>query len=312
MSQSVKFIFQQDAQRIFRYFTRTFGIRIVFFSSDGQEINVGDNRPPCRYCSLLRNTLGFEYKCHQTDRKKQLLAAANRRLVTYQCHAKMTEAIMPVYAAEKLIGFIMIGQFRISRKFEPPKWLKTSQNHVMLKQLAAAYREAPFYPPEMVKNILGLFAVLVEFIVGRHLINIKNSQPIERIIAYLDEHPEEMLSLTDAADLLRCSVSSLSHRFKETVNTSFKNYQLARKLDIADEYMDTQPELSIAQIARRLGFKDPMYFSRLYKKYRGKSPRYHRNSRRKQKTFSIKSRHGNYEEVWKLQGFCSADFLLSP
>jgi AraC-like DNA-binding protein/ligand-binding sensor protein len=288
MSRSVKFIFQQDAQRIFRYFTRMFGIRIVFFSSDGQEVNVGDNRPPCRYCSLLRNTLGFEYKCHQTDHKKQLRAAASRRLVTYQCHAKMTEAVMPVYAAEKLIGFIMIGQFRIHRTLKLPIWLK-SQGHAIVKQLAAAYKNAPFYPPEMVENILGLFTVLVEFIVSRHLINIKNSQSIEHIIAYLDEHPEEMLSLPEAADLLRCSVSSLSHRFKEAANTSFKNYQIARKLDAADEYMNTHPELSIAQITRQLGFKDPLYFSRLYKKYRGKSPRYQRNLRRKQRTIAIKA-----------------------
>jgi AraC-like DNA-binding protein len=94
----------------------------------------------------------------------------------------------------------------------------------------------------------------------------------EYILAYLNEHPEEMLSLTDAADLIRCSISSLSHRFKETAGTSFKNYQLTRKLDAADEYMRTSPELSIAQIAQRLGFDDPLYFSRLYKKYRGTSP----------------------------------------
>jgi AraC-like DNA-binding protein/ligand-binding sensor protein len=277
MSQSVKFIFQQDVQRIFRHFTRTFGIRIVFFSYDGQEINVGDNRPLCRYCSILRTTLGLEYKCHQTDRKKQLLAAQRRQLVVYQCHGKMTEAVVPVYAAEKLIGFIMIGQFRTQHTFKPPAWLKNSQNKATLRQLDTAYAKAPFYPQKMVENILGLFAILVEFIVTRHLINMKSNQAIEYIIAYLNEHPEEMLSLTDAADLLRCSVSSLSHQFKETAGTSFKNYQVTRKLDTADEYMRTSPELSISQIAQRLGFDDPLYFSRLYKKYRGTSPRYQKS-----------------------------------
>jgi len=277
MSQSVKFIFQQDVQRIFRCFTRLFGIRIVFFSYDGREINIGQNLPPCRYCGLLRTTLGLEYKCHQTDQNKQLLAAQRRQLVVYQCHANMTEATMPVYAAEKIIGFIMIGQFRTQRKFNPPAWLKSSQNQKTLKQLAAAYAEAPFYPPKMVENILSLFTILVEFIVTRHLINMKSNQAIEYILAYLNEHPEEMLSLTDAADLIRCSVSSLSHRFKEAAGTSFKNYQITRKLNTADEYIRTSPELSISQIAQKLGFNDPLYFSRLYKKYRGKSPRHQKH-----------------------------------
>ncbi len=278
MSQSVKFIFQQDVQRIFQHFTRTFGIRIVFFSYDGQEINVGDNRPPCHYCGLLRTTLGLENKCHQTDQKKQLLAARRKQLVVYQCHAKMTEATMPVYAAEKLIGFIMIGQFRTQQTFKPPAWLKKSQNQTTLRQLATAYIKAPFYSPKMVENILGLFAILVEFIVTKHMINMKSNQAVEYIIAYLNKHPEEMLSLTDAADLLRCSVSSLSHRFKETAGTSFKNYQIALKLDIADEYMRTSSELSIGQIAHKLGFEDPLYFSRLYKKYRGASPKHQKRA----------------------------------
>jgi AraC-like DNA-binding protein len=204
----------------------------------------------------------------------------------------MTEAVMPVYATEKLIGFIMIGQFRTKKKLELPLWLKRSQEKTVQRQLIAAYKCAPFYSRDMVENILGLFTVLVEFIVTKHLINIKNNQAVEHIVAYLDEHPEETLSLTEAADLIGCSVSSLSHRFKEAVNTSFKSYQIIRKLDAADEYMDTQPELSMAQIAKRLDFSDPLYFSRLYKKHRGKSPRYQRRIRKKK--LLIKMRHGQY------------------
>ena len=102
----------------------------------------------------------------------------------------------------------MIGQFRTHRTFTPPAWLKNSQNQATLRQLAAAYAKTPFYPAKMVENILGLFAILVEFIVTRHLLNMKSNQAIESIITYLNEHPEEMLSLTDAADLLRCSISS--------------------------------------------------------------------------------------------------------
>ena len=56
-----------------------------------------------------------------------------------------------------------------------------------------------------------------------------------------------------------------------------------------DEYMSTSPESSIAQIARRFGFDDPLYFSRLYKKYRGTSPSHKKLLRRKKcLTFSAR------------------------
>jgi AraC-like DNA-binding protein/ligand-binding sensor protein len=269
MLKLVKFIFQQDVQRIFHCFTQLFGIRIVFFSYDGQELKSGDNRQRCRFCSLLRDRLGFDAKCRTMDRKKQLLAAGKRKLVTYQCHGKMTEAIMPVYTVDRLIGFIMIGQFRTYKKFVPPVWLRRSQNSHALRQLKQAYYETPYYTKDVTKNILELFSVLVDFIITRHLISIKNSHTLDKLISYLNEHPEEMLSVAEAAEQIGWSASSLSHRFKEMTGKSFKQYQIALKLDTAEWYFRSSPELTIAQIAHRLGFDDPLYFSRLYKKHRG-------------------------------------------
>jgi len=54
---------------------------------------------------------------------------------------------------------------------------------------------------------------------------------------------------------------------------SFKKYQITRKIQKADELMVSCPENSIASIANLIGISDPFYFSRLYKKYRGYTPK---------------------------------------
>ena len=69
MEKSFKFIFQGDMQHIFKYFTDVLDVRIAFFSPQGQEIVVGDNRPICGYCRLLREHFGFEEKCLELDQK---------------------------------------------------------------------------------------------------------------------------------------------------------------------------------------------------------------------------------------------------
>jgi len=92
MSRTAKFIFQKDVQEIFNYFTRFLGIRIVFFSYDGQELTAGDDRLKCKYCRLLREKLGFENICIRLDREKQILAKKKRALITYKCHGGMIEA----------------------------------------------------------------------------------------------------------------------------------------------------------------------------------------------------------------------------
>jgi len=43
-------------------------------------------------------------------------------------------------------------------------------------------------------------------------------------------------------------------------------------LDKADEYFRNDAGMRVSEVASRLGFDDPLYFSRLYRKHRGVPP----------------------------------------
>jgi YesN/AraC family two-component response regulator len=132
----------------------------------------------------------------------------------------------------------------------------------------------------MVENILKLFSLQVEFIINSHLINIRNETAITKLIAYIDEHPEDTFSLEEAANLIFSSVSTVSHLFKKAAGMGFKKYQITKKLQKAEELLLSNPESSIALISKQVGISDPLYFSRLYKKYYGFAPKkYNRNRR---------------------------------
>jgi AraC-like DNA-binding protein len=68
------------------------------------------------------------------------------------------------------------------------------------------------------------------------------------------------------------SASALSHAFKRWTGRGLKRYQTELRLKTADELLASEPGLTIAEIARRLGYADPLYFSRLYRRHRGRAP----------------------------------------
>jgi len=68
------------------------------------------------------------------------------------------------------------------------------------------------------------------------------------------------------------STSSVSHRFKKLSGRSFKQYQIEYNLAMAISWLKSDLEKTIAEIAARLGYQYPFYFSRLFKKYRGLPP----------------------------------------
>jgi AraC-like DNA-binding protein/ligand-binding sensor protein len=272
MKYPMKYIFRKEVQDILDIFTDLFDIRIAFFSSQGDELKVGKRRGLCEFCDLLRSQLAYEPICLDLDRKMRDRAMTEKKMIHYQCHSGMMEAITPIYIEENLIGFLMVGQFRINQ--EPLKqtmrikWRET----VGTDELETAFLITPCFTEEHAMNILKLFNVLVDHILYRHMIEFHGSNSVQPLVHFLQGHLEENLDIAEGAKILMQSKSSLAHKFKNITGKSFKQYQIDLKLEKADEYFRKQPELTIREVAHRLGYEDPYYFSRLYKKHRGQSP----------------------------------------
>jgi AraC-like DNA-binding protein len=268
----LEFVFQPEVQRIFDHLAALHGIRIAFFAPDGAELKVGQARGNCAYCRRLRGELGFEETCRALDRRRFAEAAAKRRLVTYECHGGMTEAVLPVSMEERLLGFVMIGQFRTRAK--PPASLRTQLRSGSAARQRAFIRDfasTPEVPPEKLPHLFQLLEILVRFIVERRLIDIQDA--FAPLLARLREHPEERLDLSHAAALAGCSAVTLSRQFKQQLGRSYREIRRELLLAKADLLLAQSPSLRISEVAYRLGFDDPLYFSRLFRRHRGCSPR---------------------------------------
>lgn len=272
MKYPMKYIFRKEVQELLDIFTDLFDIRIAFFSSQGQELKVGKRRGLCKFCDLLRDKLAYEPICLDVDRKMRDRATTEKKMIHYQCHSGMTEAITPIYIEDNLIGFLMVGQFRTNQ--EPLKrTIRTKwKDAVGTDELETAFLNTPYFAEEHAMNILKLFNVFVDHILYRHMIEFHGSNSVQPLVYFLQGHLEENLAISEGAKILMQSKSSLAHKFKNITGKSFKRYQIDLKLEKADEYFRNQPELTIREVAYRLGYEDPYYFSRLYKKYRGQSP----------------------------------------
>ncbi|MBT3380214.1 MAG: helix-turn-helix domain-containing protein [Lentisphaerae bacterium] len=267
----MRFVFQRDIRGVLDHFSRLLSLRFCFLSPDGRELQVGEDKPFCRFCSMIRHQLGEASHCLDCDHGGWQRAAGSGRAVWYTCHAGMTDGCMAVRSGERIIGYMMIGQFRTQERCSTSvceRWDERYGND----DLQTAFLEAPFYTRAQVEDIMGVFSVLVDFIVSQRMIAVRGLEPIQPLLAYLSEHPDETLSTAEAAQLLHRSVSSFSHVFKESTGTSFLQYQIELKLDRADDLFRTRRPITVREVAFELGFRDPYYFSRLYRKHRGYPP----------------------------------------
>ncbi len=104
-----------------------------------------------------------------------------------------------------------------------------------------------------------------------------SSIELERIVThYFTESMERTLSLREIADYVGLSIPALSARFKLATGHSPLQYFNLMKIRRACELLDTTTH-TIAQISMQLGIEDPYYFSRLFSKTMGISPKAYRN-----------------------------------
>lgn len=101
--------------------------------------------------------------------------------------------------------------------------------------------------------------------------NYKN-QLIRNVQSYIDSHIEEKLTLNEVATIFSISPNYLSLLFKKNKDIGFTEYVTQKKISKAKVWI-SEGNLKIYEISERLGFDSAFYFSKVFKKVEGCSPR---------------------------------------
>lgn len=103
---------------------------------------------------------------------------------------------------------------------------------------------------------------------------------IRQVIAYINQHPERTLSVTQLCRKLGLSESTLFRRFKQTTGMSALEYQLTMRLSRAASLLLEEKTLPINEVALQMGFNDSNYFAKLFRSRFNCSPREYRKFNR--------------------------------
>ena len=123
------------------------------------------------------------------------------------------------------------------------------------------------------ENLIEQILVLLQRNLSNHENNIsKNHLTSRKILQYLEEHFREQISAEDVAKAHNYSPKYFSHLFVKEFNIPFQDYLQLLRLNYAFtlvKYSD-QP---IIDICYQSGFRSPSYFSTIFKKKYGMTPR---------------------------------------
>ncbi|RCW88045.1 AraC family two component transcriptional regulator [Halanaerobium sp. DL-01] len=95
-------------------------------------------------------------------------------------------------------------------------------------------------------------------------------------VKYVQSNYSEDISLCEAAKAANLSTHYFSRLFKKEMGCTFKEYITRLRMEEAKRKLN-KTDTNIGSIAKEVGYSEPSYFSKVFKKYEGVSPSEYRN-----------------------------------
>ncbi|MER2088311.1 MAG: AraC family transcriptional regulator [Sporosarcina sp.] len=130
------------------------------------------------------------------------------------------------------------------------------------------------------KNMVELVDDMIEFYV--HVLS-DEYQPglmhstVNDVIIYINEKVESAITVEEIANKFGVSVSHLSRIFREHAGVTLVEYIMIRKIEESQYYLRFSEE-KIASVSDRFHFCNQSYFTRVFKRYTGQTPKRFRSS----------------------------------
>ncbi|TRX54759.1 helix-turn-helix domain-containing protein [Fulvivirga sp. M361] len=149
-----------------------------------------------------------------------------------------------------------------------------SERIKLFNQIFQIFKSDYVEPQMEYANILGLNFISsfifreIDQSVGVHAGN----NLVDAIIDFLNQNLDKSFKSEDIAEEFNYSPSYLFSLFKKRTGYSLIHFFNLKKIQKACEYLN-YTDLTVKEIGYRMGFQDPLYFSRLFKKQMGVSPK---------------------------------------
>jgi AraC-like DNA-binding protein/ligand-binding sensor protein len=243
---------------------------------------------------IHKNSFCMEIKSNRTlwDRcirmKHDILNKSRKLKKTYfgMCYCGVEEYIVPILCNDIVIGVICAGEFCQNKKLSSYRISKISKKYDIEKSLLEEkFRQATSENIPDLVTVENLLLIVSEYLANtyatlisthknftaKNVMASSESYILSHILEYVQQNYINTITVGEVAYFCHCSESYINHIFKKNIRVNIKAYINKLRVEQSKEYLMNTSE-SISEIAMRVGYNDPNYFSNVFTKICGFTP----------------------------------------
>ena len=173
---------------------------------------------------------------------------------------------------EKAIASSMLLCSSCLRLINTPVYTESS----FIKKEADAYKQI-----QQSKSLKALYKILSDIISSTieniRISDMEHNQLVQKVNRYIQKYYKEAISLQSIADSLYVNSSYLSSLYKKETGNTIIDMLNKHRIEVAKKLL-RDPSAKIYEVGLAVGIDDPKYFTHVFVKYAGMSPKQFKNS----------------------------------
>lgn len=244
------------------------------------------------FCNKMINDPRLLTYCEKCAARGGIEAARTKSIFMYLCHFDILEVAIPIIIDDVYVCSLIAGQIKLDDAEQHNKIeriVNFDYQEVLDKEkLNDLYNQIPTYSFEEFQKYVDLLLQTTIF-VNQNVLqkadidfngspltlkNIKEKQQnsiLQPALSFIIENKEIMVTQKDAAKLCNLSQGHFSRMFHKEMGDSFSNFYAKLKIEWAKERLFNTDDL-ISVISYDLGYNEPSYFVKTFKKITGTTP----------------------------------------
>lgn len=272
---------------LLRNFYLITGIRIVVFDDNFEKIAEYPGNH-CGYCKIVRKDPNARALCKISDIKGCGECKKLKKLHIYECHAGLMEAVAPLKVGDIIIGYLMLGQLLLEDgQNRRQKWNRmydrVKNYEIDFEALENSFWKKTSLTEEKLYAVAKLMESCASHLYVTETISVEEEDLSRRIEAYIMKkiHKGAEITIEDICDefeIRRTKLYEISnHSFGMGISEHIRRMRVKVACDLLRNTEDR-----VSDIATEVGIPDYNYFTKVFKKAMGVTPREYRKSMRKQ------------------------------
>jgi len=275
-------------------FAHATNLAIVVTNVHGKEASDCFNFTP--FCRMMRNNPKYQSICQRCDQCGGLEASKLNKPSIYRCHAGLTDFSIPLVAEDHLFGFLLCGQVRVHDRNDIPLIHQEQSFWQSDHHFSDYYSQTPVVDYEKITSSAALLQIIVDHYLTGHLLNMasiykeqamnrptavidnneRNNTKMKKALKYIENHLADEIRLEEVAEQVYLSPYYFSKFFKKQQGVGFNAYLTQQRMKQAKKMLENS-DISIANIAKNLGFSQTSYFCKVFRQSYQLTPQEHRS-----------------------------------